>query len=319
MGLLNFVDGVISQYGEDRRAQINRRFQSDEAAKNREFQQQMYDRQMDDNIAWRTHQEQYNSPEAQMSRFRDAGINPMFAVTGNGQNTVISPMSMSSGYGSSPTGGLNTAPIDSVARRAMEYNRRVQENQMQNDTLVSEAQAAALSAQANEHNARAEGIRYENSEKEYNADVYRYLRETYTDLYGHLGNRENDELVPFAKAEAYIRANRREYDYVFDGMSFADAKDKFKHLKAVREFERDLQSHQRSVFQYELSQAQSAAEVFSVSARWAVRNQWIHAGSEILGASAAFVGSVKGTGMMPTHSRSFSESFGDHTSRVLKY
>lgn len=317
MAILNFIDGVAREYAEDKRAQVNRQFQAEQAEINRDFQREMYDRQMDDNIAWRTHQEQYNSPEAQMSRYRDAGINPMYAITGNGQNTVTSPMSMSGGYGSSPSGGSNTSSIDSVARRAMEYNRRVQENQMQNNTLVSEAQAAALQAQADEHSARAQGIRYENSERRYNADVYDALRNIYTDLYKTLGDKDKGKMVPFAEAEAFIRANAREYDYIFDGMNFTEAKDRFTHLRAVREFERDLQEHQRNLFEHELSQAQSASQVFSVAAKWAVPNQWINAGGQVLGAAASMVGAVKGTSLMPTHSRNYSESYGDHTSYVF--
>lgn len=315
MSVLNLLDGVITQVGEDIRAKQNRDFQADEAQKNREFQREMYDRQLDDNIAWRQHQEQYNSPEAQMSRYRDAGINPMYAVTGSGQNTVTSPMSMSGGFGSSPSGGSKASTIDSVARRTMENNRKVQENQMQNNTLVSEAQAQALEAQANESNARAEGLRYENSGKRLDSLINDELQ--HLKVYSPLG--DDMEGASYARWKAETIAQATAFRNTFDQMDFESARKKFFELPSVIEFERDLREHKRSMFEHELSQAKSAADIFAVSARWALANQWINAGTEIVGAAGSLLGTFKGTSMMPTVSRSYSESYGDHTTRTIHY
>jgi len=44
--------------------------------KNREFQEQMYNRQYRDNIDFWEMQNAYNTPEAQMQRYKEAGLNP---------------------------------------------------------------------------------------------------------------------------------------------------------------------------------------------------------------------------------------------------
>lgn len=283
-----------------------RKHATEEAKKARDFQEYMYDRQLDDNIAWRTHQEQYNSPEAQMQRYRDAGINPMYAVTGNGGNTVTTPMTANVSMAAKADTPVKPSPRfdSSVIAQAALTKAQVK---------AVNAQANMYNAQANEADARAEGYTYENVSKSYEADVVNFLKNIYTDLDGRLKN------VSFAQIEANIRADKRKYDHLFNGMSFNDAKDEFMHLREVREFARDLNQHQRDKFESELSQAKSAAKLFEVSARWAIPNQWINAGSQVLGAAASVFGAAKGTSFMPTHSRSYSESYGDHTSRHFNY
>lgn len=281
-----------------------------EAEKARDWQERMYDRQLDDQIAWRAHQEEYNSPEAQMKRYRDAGINPMYAITGNGQNAVITP---------SGAAVPMTSKADTPAPRNLRFNTAVlqqaaltkaQVKNVESSTRANLAQANKFNAEANEADARAEGHTYENVGKSYEADVINALKNVYTDLDGRY-----KKAVPFYQAEAWIRANKRQYDHLFAGLDFQNAKETFMHLSAVRQFEKDLHAHQRSLFEQELAQAKSATAVFEVSARWALANQWINSVSHVLGAAGSFIGAFKGTSAMPFNSRSFSESYGDHVSR----
>lgn len=282
-----------------------RKHASDEAVKSREWQEKMYDRQLDDNIAWRTHQEAYNSPEAQMARYRDAGINPMYAVTGNGGNSIVTPNS---------TSVPMTNKADTPAPRNLRFNPQVLAQSAITKAQVKSinAQANMYNAQANEANTRAEGLSSENVGKKYEADVINELRKVCIDIDG------GDYLEPMHKAEAWIRAYKRQYEYQYQGMSFRDAKAQFEHNKAVRKFEVSLNEHKKKLFQHELSQAKSAAQVFRVSAKWAIANQWINAGAEMLGASASLFGAFKGTSMMPTTSRNYSESYGDFTNRNIR-
>lgn len=272
-----------------------------EAEKARDWQEQMYDRQLDDNIAWRTHQEQYNSPAAQMQRYRDAGINPMYAVTQGGSSNIVTPNS---------TAVPMTNKADTPAPRNLRFNPEVI-----NQSLITKAQVKALDAQANMYNAeaneantRAEGQRYDNVGKQLSALINEELKKL--NLTSPTGEADSASYAQF-KANAIAQAE--EFSYEFNQMSFWDAKKKFVHLDAVRQFERDLQNHQRAKFEYELSQAKSAAHIFSVSAKWAVANQFINAATEVLGAAASMLNATKGTGFMPIHSRSYSESYGDHT------
>lgn len=304
MALLNFIDGIVREFGEDARAKNNREFQSLEAEKNREFQREMYDRQLDDSIAWRTHQEQYNSPAAQMQRYRDAGINPMYAVTGNGGNMVTTPMSISGGYGSvTPSGSKatsTTAMTDKLVGSQVEAN---------------EALSHKYNAEANEASARAEGIKSENVGRDLEAQVNNVLR----NFYFAGGNKAAFEGESYAELKARTLAEAEEYHNMYQGLSFKDAKDAFMTSKVVREFERSLPEIQRKMYEYELSQADSAAEIMRVNAEWAKANQIINATTELLGAGVGAFAAFKGTKYMPTMSRSYSESYGDHTSHSYNH
>lgn len=284
-----------------------RKHATQEAEKARDWQEDMYDRQLDDNIAWRTHQEQYNSPEAQMQRYRDAGINPMYAVTQGGSSNIVTP---------NATSVPMTQKADTPAPRNLRFNAQVLQQAMITKAQVKalDAEANKYNAEANEANERANGYKYDNVGKSYEADVMQALKQTYSTLFDTL-----NQPLPWAQVEAAIRVNKREYDYVFAGMDFQNAKKTFEHLDAVRSFEKALQNHQRAKFQHELSQAESAASIFKVSARWAIANQWIDSASQLLGAGASLFGAVKGTSYMPNVSRSYTESYGDHTSHTFHY
>lgn len=75
----------------------NRRIASDtnaanaeQARLNREHNKEMYEMQVQDNIEMWHMQNEYNSPENQVARARDAGINPSFAVGGQSTAGAIS-------------------------------------------------------------------------------------------------------------------------------------------------------------------------------------------------------------------------------------
>lgn len=58
--------------------------------KSREFSREMYNVQKADNLAFWNMQNEYNSPEAQMQRFKDAGLNPNLIY---GQQNTAGPLS----------------------------------------------------------------------------------------------------------------------------------------------------------------------------------------------------------------------------------
>ncbi|AJK28323.1 hypothetical protein [Eel River basin pequenovirus] len=60
--------------------------------KSRDWSEQMYRLQRSDNIAFWNMQNEYNSPEAQMKRFRSAGLNPLL-VYGQGNHGNAGPIS----------------------------------------------------------------------------------------------------------------------------------------------------------------------------------------------------------------------------------
>lgn len=284
-GVFDLVGGVANTAVDLYQNSANRKWASEEAQHNRDFQYQMYERQLDDSIAWRTHQEQYNSPEAQMQRYRDAGINPMYVVTGGNGSTVATPMSASgSGYGSA-------TPSPNQHRLSFTEAFR-----LRNEARLTDANVKLIESEAREHNANAQRVEDELPK----SDFYRQVWETYSNM--TLPNGEEGTWST-QQMEAGFMFNAKKYDLALQLDGYIDARDKFVHSREVREFEKSLHEHQRSMFRHELSQAKSAAEVFRVTAKWAVPNQWINASSRILGGAAGLIGSFKGMPFMPITSR----------------
>lgn len=243
---------------------LARQFSANEAQKNRDFQTDMYNRQLSDSIDWRTHQEQYNTPAAQMSRFAEAGINPMYMVTGaNGGTTVHTP-SLTGGFGSTPV-----TPSSSTGRINVAEAVR-----LRNESRIARGQEELLEAEARKANAEAQNQEYKHGFGAYYQEVW--------DRFHHMGTADN---MNMAHDQALFMSVARRYEWELQDMSFEDAKLQFEHSKEVRSFAKDLNDHHRKLFEHELSQAESASKVFAVSAKWAVANQFINAGSQILGAA----------------------------------
>lgn len=287
-GFWDFFGGLFNTAVNVQQNKEQREWSSEEAQHNRDFQVQMYERQHDDSIAWRTHQEQYNSPEAQMQRYRDAGINPMYVVSGGqgASNTIATPMTASgSGYGSA-------TPSPNQHRLSFSEAFR-----MRNEAKITAANVKLLESEAREHNANAQNI-------ENNLPKSGFYRKVW-DIYANMALPDGDDgswSTPEMEAGFMFQAKKYELALQLDG--FEDARQQFIHSHEVREFEKSLNEHKRKMFIHELSQAKSAAEVFSVSAKWAVANQWINAGSKVIGAASGLLGALKGMSFNPFTSQS---------------
>lgn len=60
--------------------------------KSREFSREMYDRTKADNLAFWDQQNKYNSPQAQMQRLKEAGLNPNLIYGGSGNSGQAAPI-----------------------------------------------------------------------------------------------------------------------------------------------------------------------------------------------------------------------------------
>lgn len=68
-------------------------FGANQARKNRQFQERMYNKQVEDNINFWKMQNEYNLPSAQRQRLEDAGLNPLLMYGEGGvQNVAQSPI-----------------------------------------------------------------------------------------------------------------------------------------------------------------------------------------------------------------------------------
>lgn len=292
--------GAASINAADSRA--GRKWASQEAEENRDFQLKMYDRQLSDSIAWRDHAEKYNSPAAQMQRYADAGINPMYFVTGSSNNSVITNPTVGGSFGAnppSPSSGKNYQ-LNFMQAKALSNQTKLANA----DLAVKDSQADANKALASMYQADAREKNANAAHREFENEVDDMLRRSYIDD-RKFGWSTYNEL------RAQVMLEAESYKSEYQGLAFDDAKAKFIHSKEVRKFELDLQKHQRKLFEQELSKAKSAAQIFAVQAKWAVANQAIGAVTDVLGAAAGLLGAAKGTAALPTYSNSRSENYSE--------
>jgi ribosomal protein L25 (general stress protein Ctc) len=80
-----FVPSIISGGSNLAGGLVNALNTNRQNKKSREFSERMYNLQKQDNIAFWNMQNEYNSPQAQMARFRQAGLNPLL-VYGQGSS-----------------------------------------------------------------------------------------------------------------------------------------------------------------------------------------------------------------------------------------
>lgn len=162
-------------------ANLNRR--------NRRFAREMYERQYGDNLAFWHQQNNYNSPQAQMQRFRDAGLNPNL-IYGAGNSGPAGPISTPDvqtpqtrspewGKGISAAGlaGIN-ASYDLDIKQATVDNLKAQHDVIINEALLKQAQTQATKTSAE---TGAFKLNFETEMRDVSADARReQLRQTRT-------------------------------------------------------------------------------------------------------------------------------------------
>jgi len=125
--------------------------------RNRKWSEQMYERQQGDNIEFWNMQNEYNSPQAQMARFQEAGLNPNL-IYGQGNAGNASPISTpdvqpvnlrNPEYGNAIPNALSalTAMYDLDIKQAQVDNMRVQNTVLEQDALLRSAQIGNLQTQ----------------------------------------------------------------------------------------------------------------------------------------------------------------------------
>lgn len=133
-------------------AGANIAFQGSMNRKTREFSEQMYNRQYQDNLAQWHMQNEYNSPQAQMSRLKEAGLNPNLVYgSGNAIQPAAPPKSADAPSWSPSAPRINldaSSPInthfDAQIKGAQVDNLKAQNSVLVNEALLKMAQIANL-------------------------------------------------------------------------------------------------------------------------------------------------------------------------------
>lgn len=163
---------AISQIGMGFADTMNQQFMNRES---RQWSEQMYQRQYDDNIKFWTMQNEYNSPEMQMQRLRSAGLNPNL-VYGNGSaaNTsgpIKSPEIQKPNFDYTP----NTA-IANAAGNAYQAALMRETRELQNDNLRVQNENMLLDGQIKETLAKSTLTDWER--KQFDLDYLRKIEST---------------------------------------------------------------------------------------------------------------------------------------------
>lgn len=111
---------------------LNRRSQKKQNEADREHAVQMYERQRQDSISDFNRQNEYNHPEQQMERLRQAGLNPNL-VYGKGADNTASAINKTS-YQESK---LTAPQMDFSFSNAITQFQQVQQNKAQTDNLIA--------------------------------------------------------------------------------------------------------------------------------------------------------------------------------------
>lgn len=99
---LSFLGGILGNRSQSKNIDKQIRAQQEENAKNREYNLMLAQQQNAWNIEQWERENEYNSPEAQMERYRKAGLNPDL-MAGGAQNLSASSPMMTAGAPSNPT------------------------------------------------------------------------------------------------------------------------------------------------------------------------------------------------------------------------
>lgn len=138
---------------------INSLSQMHQNKKNRQFSREMYDRQKADNLEFWNLQNDYNSPQSQMNRFQEAGLNPhLIYGQGNAGNAgaistpdVQTPQTRSPEWGNAiSAGGLPylMAQADLKIKQAQANNLQAQNSVILEDAMLRRAQTYATEINA---------------------------------------------------------------------------------------------------------------------------------------------------------------------------
>lgn len=107
---------------------MNAGYNSREAQKNRDFQREMYERQYKDSIDFWNLQQEYNTPQNQLIRLRNAGLNPLLMYGQSGvQNVATSQPSQPSQPSGSQASASFTNPFQTAEYLLLDAERRKKE------------------------------------------------------------------------------------------------------------------------------------------------------------------------------------------------
>lgn len=138
------ISGIFNMFS----SLANNSFNAAEAAKNRRWQEHMYDKQYQDNVNLWQMQQDYNSPANQVARLKDAGINPNLALSNISTGSASSaPAAAQAGSGAQATGipahfaGLTEGVLNLLKSKDERNLLKEQANKLKSNALLDRIDA----------------------------------------------------------------------------------------------------------------------------------------------------------------------------------
>lgn len=138
------ISGIFNMFS----SLANNSFNAAEAAKNRRWQEQMYDKQYQDNVNLWQMQQDYNLPENQVARLKAAGINPNLALSNISTGSASSaPAAAQAGSGAQATGvpahfaGLTEGVLNLLKSKDERNLLKEQANKLKSNALLDRIDA----------------------------------------------------------------------------------------------------------------------------------------------------------------------------------
>lgn len=135
------ITGGVAAIGGAYTAWRNRRAQQKQNEADRAFQEHIYDKQRADNVSDWNNMNRYNSPEQQMQRLREAGLNPNLVYGKGADNTAVMIKGATPGSGNQPAPQYTDSltPAMTAGLNAMSMYQQVKQTQAQTDNLNKQA------------------------------------------------------------------------------------------------------------------------------------------------------------------------------------
>lgn len=299
--LVSSIDSFSSNIAAANLDKKNREWAAEQAQHNRDFQLQMYERQLDDNIAWREHAEQYNSPSAQMQRYRDAGINPMYVVSqGAGGNVIQTPMQANgSGYGSSVG-----VPANNARRFGLMEGLRASAQ-----LRISAAEENLLTSQARVYQEQAQGIELDNTKKEIESGYWASNAYQTSRHIIKMNQLTDDQRVLMKKQASEVDAHIDEIQSKIDlnKVAVGNQLAQMQHQLWYTSFMQSLAPVEQERLQLAVAELRATTNIKQFQDKMKKWSYWTDFGVQVTGAITQVIGSIKGLSFAPINS--VNESF----------
>lgn len=232
----------------------DREWQEEMAAKDRAWQEEMYGRAYEDQVALIDKQNEYNLPANQMKRLKDAGINPLYAISGNLQNV--------SAGGSTPS--VPSGRSFQYKSKEADLIQAIGVSNAYKEGKVLSRQADYLAAQAKKERELADGVALDNDKKRSEQPYWSQMAENAFQL-------ANANL---SEVNQRVQHSKKQVELLVENIEQA---------KWYNEYIKSLEPELRAQVEQSTRRLKATADIEEYRNSMKEVNQWVGVGTEVVG------------------------------------